>query len=252
MRRACSVVVVLLAALSGASGAHAELWGYIDEQGTAHFATTRLDDRYQLFFKGRSTLDPLPIDPAEERARAALARSPLFRRVVDHPNVKRFSPLIDQQAKAFALDPALVKAVVAVESAFVPDAVSPKGAVGLMQVLPQTAARYGLADDRRRTVAQQLLDPTINVRVGARYLGDLLKQFEQDISLALAAYNAGEESVRHYGNRVPPFPETREYVALVQQFHLLYRPRPIAPPRSDRPRLVIPPRSLPAENDRVL
>jgi soluble lytic murein transglycosylase-like protein len=234
-----------------AVAARAELWGYIDEQGAAHFATSKLDDRYQLFFKGRSTLDPLPTDPAEERARAALARSPLFRRVVDHPNVRRFAPLIDQQAKAFALDPALIKAVVAVESAFVPDAISAKGAVGLMQVLPETAERYGLAADRRRTVEQQLLDPTINVRIGTRYLRDLLKHFEQDTSLALAAYNAGEESVRQYGNRIPPFPETREYVALVQQFHLLYRPKPAAPPPSARPRLLMPPK-LPADGNRVL
>jgi soluble lytic murein transglycosylase-like protein len=233
--------------------AHAELWGYVDAQGAAHFATQKLDDRYQLFFRGGSSLDPPQVDPAEREARAALERSALFRRVVDHPNVKRYSPLIARYAKTHALDPALVKAMIAVESAFDPNAVSPKGAVGLMQILPDTGARYGLADGRRRTIAQQLVDPTINIRIGVRYLHDLLAMFEQDVTLALAAYNAGEQVVRQYGNRVPPFAETREYVALVQQFHMLYRPVVATPTSATRPRLVLPPRQPREPNvDRVL
>jgi soluble lytic murein transglycosylase-like protein len=233
--------------------AHAELWGYVDAQGAAHFATQKLDDRYQLFFRGGSSLDPPQVDPAEREARAALERSALFRRVVDHPNVKRYSPLIARYAKTHALDPALVKAMIAVESAFDPNAVSPKGAVGLMQILPDTGARYGLADGRRRTIAQQLVDPTINIRIGVRYLHDLLAMFEQDVTLALAAYNAGEQVVRQYGNRVPPFAETREYVALVQQFHLLYRPVVATPTSPTRPRLVLPPRAPQrAQDERVL
>jgi soluble lytic murein transglycosylase-like protein len=220
------------------SAAFAELWGYVDEQGTAHFATQRLDERYQLFFRGRTSLDP----PERDAARAALEASPLFLRVLAHPNVARFAPLIEHQARAHAVDPALVKAMIAVESAFEPAAVSPKGAVGLMQVMPDTGARYGLADDRRRTVAEKLLDPTINVRIGIRYLRDLLLMFEHDVTLALAAYNAGEQSVREYGNRVPPFPETREYVVLVRRFRELYEPAPTMP-QNARPRLVLPPRA---------
>jgi soluble lytic murein transglycosylase-like protein len=248
-RRVALALLLLLCPLA----AEAELWGYVDEQGVAHFATQKLDDRYQLFFRGGSSLDPPQIHPAERDARAALERSALFRRVVDHPNVKRYSPLIVRYAKTHALDPALVKAMIAVESAFDPNAISPKGAVGLMQILPDTGARYGLADDRRRTIAQQLVDPTINIRIGVRYLRDLLAMFEDDVTLALAAYNAGEQVVRQYGNRVPPFPETREYVALVQQFHMLYRPVVVKPPRSTRPRLVFPPRAPQrAEMDRVL
>jgi hypothetical protein len=232
---------LLIAAMAlHATWARAELWGYIDEQGVSHFAPRRVDDRYQLFFKGGTSLDTVPIDPALRAAQEALMRTPLYRRVVDHPNVRRYAALIDSQARAGALDPALVKAVIAVESGFEPAAVSPKGALGLMQVLPETGARYGLADDRRGTVAQKLLDPAINVRIGARYLHDLLEMFDHDLALALAAYNAGEQAVREAGNRVPPFAETRDYVELVSQFQALYQPPQAAPAALPRPRLELP------------
>ena len=223
-----------------AAPARAELWGYIDDQGASHFATQKADDRYQLFFKGGTSLDPVPVDPAVRAAQEALAQTPLYRRVVDHPNVHRYAALIARQARAGALDPALVKAVIAVESGFEPAAVSPKGALGLMQVLPETGARYGLIDDRRRTVAQKLLDPATNVRIGARYLHDLLAIFDDDLALALAAYNAGEQAVRQAGNRIPPFAETRDYVDLVRQFQVLYQPPPAVTPALPRPRLDLP------------
>ena len=86
-------------------------------------------------------------------------------------------------------------------------------------------------------ISQQLLDPSINVRIGVRYLRDLLDLFSDDLSLALAAYNAGEQSVRDSGNRIPPYKETREYVDLVRQFQAMYAPPepPIAAPA--RPRI---------------
>jgi soluble lytic murein transglycosylase-like protein len=228
MRVAAALGACVLTLACHAPMANAELWGYIDEAGVAHFATERLDDRYQLFFKGRSSLDANREDPPSRDARAALEQSPLYRRVVAHPNVRRFASMIERNAQARSLDPALVKAVIAVESAFEPDAVSAKGAVGLMQIVPATGARYGLIEHRGGTVAQQLLDPAINVRIGARYLRDLLELFDNDLSLALAAYNAGEESVRQNGNRIPPFRETQAYVALVRQFQTLYEPGPNA------------------------
>lgn len=232
---------LLIAAIAlVAAPARAELWGYIDDQGVSHFATQKVDDRYQLFFKGGTSLDPLPADPAARAAQEALARTPLYRRVVDHPNVRRYAVLIERQARAGALDPALVKAVIAVESGFEPAAVSPKGALGLMQVLPETGARYGLVDDRRSTVVQKLLDPAINVRIGARYLHDLLAMFDDDLALALAAYNAGEQAVRQAGNRIPPFAETRDYVDLVRQFQALYQPPLAARATLPRPRLDLP------------
>jgi hypothetical protein len=232
---------VLVAVALAAGEARAELWVHVDEHGKSHFATEQVDPRYRLFYKGRTNLDapavpPSPLPPDFEGA-AEIIRS----RVDGHPNLARFAPLIEKHARANGLDPALVKAVVAVESAFDPAAVSPKGAIGLMQVIPDTGARYGLASDAKRTVVQKLLDPATNVRIGTRYLADLLELFDDDLALALAGYNAGEGAVLRYARRVPPYPETRAYVKLVQQFRDWYAPPPPAPPA--RPaRVVVPKR----------
>jgi soluble lytic murein transglycosylase-like protein len=119
---------------------------------------------------------------------------------------------VAQAARELRLDEALIEAVIAVESAFSPSAVSPKGAVGLMQLMPQTARRFGALD---------AFDPAQNIRAGARYLRYLLDLFGGDLELALAAYNAGEGAVRRNGARVPPFRETVEYVRKVRA---RYRP----------------------------
>ncbi|MBD8697305.1 lytic transglycosylase domain-containing protein [Stenotrophomonas sp. CFBP 13718] len=120
----------------------------------------------------------------------------------------RWRPLIQQVADEVGIDVALLQAVVSQESSFNPRAVSPAGAVGLMQLMPGTARRFGVRDR---------FDPAQNLRGGARYLVWLLDHFNQDLDLALAAYNAGEGSVRRHGNRVPPFAETRAYVHAVRQ-----------------------------------
>jgi soluble lytic murein transglycosylase-like protein len=104
------------------------------------------------------------------------------------------------------LDPDLIKAVAMVESGFDPGAVSPKGAMGLMQLMPETAAQYGVRD---------ALDPYESLRAGSRHLRDLLDGFDGNVTLALAAYNAGAGAVRRYGG-VPAYRETRDYVDKVQ------------------------------------
>lgn len=231
------VRVCLAAVLAAAPPASAAVWGYIDENGRPHIATEKLDERYQLFFKGPTTAE------LAEKARPPaepVVKTPVFERLERHPNVKRYEPLIARYAKEHDLDAALVKAVVAVESAYEPMAVSPKGAVGLMQVIPDTAARYGVTDDAKRTITQKLQDPATNIRVGTRYLRDLLALFANDLTLALAAYNAGEGAVQRYDNRIPPYAETQEYVKLVTQFYALYKP---PPPRLPKPsRITVPKR----------
>jgi len=238
-RRICGAIAVC--ALTIVAGpARAEVWAYIDSEGRAHFAAHKLDARYQLFFKGGSSLDPPRPDATELEARAALERSPLYRRVIDPPNARRYARLIERNASANDLDAALLKAMIAVESGYDPSAVSEKGAVGLMQVLPATGERYGVVPDDRQSVAQKLMDPVTNLRIGARYLRDLLNMYAGDRTLALAAYNAGEQMVRQYGNQVPPFPETRDYVELVRQFEALYRPPSAPRPPPSRPALDLP------------
>ena len=124
---------------------------------------------------------------------------------------RRWFGLIDRVAREEGVDPALVRAVVAVESAHDPAAVSPKGAAGLMQLMPATAEQFGLSRHRRT-------EPEPNLRAGARYLRWLLDYFDQDRRLALAGYNAGEGAVLKYGHQIPPFPETQAYVQRVQGF----------------------------------
>ena len=191
--------------------ARADLYGFVDAQGEVHLANEKLDERYALFVKGEhrhefqlsSELRFLP--PTD-----ALADNIIFKRIQKTPNVLKFESLVLSEARRQRLDPALVKAVIAVESAYDPAAVSPKGAVGLMQLIPGTAERYGV---------RRIADPKDNVNGGTRYLRDLIDLFKGDLQLALAGYNAGEGAVIRYKNRIPPFPETQAYVKLVMQFH---------------------------------
>lgn len=117
-----------------------------------------------------------------------------------------FDPYIQQVARENGVDPSLVKAVALVESGFDPKAVSSKGAKGLMQLMPETARRYGVSD---------ITDPYQNLRAGAAHLRDLLDEFEGNVPLALAAYNAGAGAVKRYGG-VPAYPETQNYVKKIQ------------------------------------
>lgn len=114
--------------------------------------------------------------------------------------------LVQTASDRHQLDPVLVSALIFQESRYQTKARSPKGAMGLMQLMPATAARYGV------TSAQDLLDPRINVDVGVRHLRSLHDRYDGNIDLMLAAYNAGEGAVSRYGNRIPPFRETEDYV----------------------------------------
>ena len=207
--------------------AQADIYGYIDAEGNAHFSAEKLDERYQLFMRGDG-----PFDSSELTAPAPAARPKgAFRQyLAQHPNLKKFEPLMTQAAHDYAVELPLLKAVMAAESGFNPGAVSPKGAVGLMQVMPATAERYGLQGDGRKSVSDKLADPKTNIRLGARYLRDLMHLFPDQIALVLASYNAGEGAVQKYRNRVPPYPETQNYVKLVTQFYHLYKPAPPVSP----------------------
>lgn len=132
---------------------------------------------------------------------------------INRANQKRFAPHIARIAQRHQLDPALIHAVISAESGYDPQAVSPKGAMGLMQLMPATAQRYGLSDP---------FDPIANIDAGVRYLRALIRRFK-NISLALAAYNAGADVVVRYRNSVPPYLETRKYVVRVLHFYMLYR-----------------------------
>ncbi|MFJ5382057.1 lytic transglycosylase domain-containing protein [Cupriavidus sp. CER94] len=210
-----------------AAPAHAALWGYIDGEGVAHFADTRLDDRYKLFMKDGGQFDSGNLGHRGVITlpdKTGPSRDKLFQSLLNHPNLRTVDPIIAQVAGAQNVDPALVKAVMAVESGFNPAAVSPKGAIGLMQVIPDTGTRFGIAADGRRTVEQKLADPRLNISAGVRYLRFLMELFPNNLELVLAAYNAGEGAVQRYNNQIPPYPETRQYVSTVLEFYRLYQP----------------------------
>lgn len=121
-------------------------------------------------------------------------------------NRSKYTHLISTMALKHNLDPDLLHAVIRVESAYNPSAISSAGAVGLMQLMPDTAKRYGVVDRS---------DPVQNVEGGAHYLKDLLAMFNSNLTLAIAAYNAGENAVIKYNKSIPPYPETQQYVKQV-------------------------------------
>ena len=129
-------------------------------------------------------------------------------------NQEKYDPKIKSAAKRHKLPHTLIHAVITAESAYNPNAVSKAGAVGLMQLMPATAKRFGVTDRR---------DPLESINGGSRYLRLLLDMFDNDLTLAVAAYNAGENAVKKYGNKIPPYKETQGYVKKVLEYYKRYK-----------------------------
>jgi soluble lytic murein transglycosylase-like protein len=206
----------------------ADIYGYVDAQGVAHFAAEKLDARYRLFFRGGESFDTAqglgsPAGGGATGAVAPAARTllALFEASPDHRSAKAALQLA---ARTHDIDYELLQALVATESGFDAQAVSPKGARGLMQLMPATAERYGVRGDARATQEHKLFDPRVNVAAGSRYLRDLIARFQGRIELALAAYNAGEGAVQRAGNRIPDYRETQNYVKTVLQLYAYLKP----------------------------
>lgn len=207
-RLMAAFISILLWGGAGTALAAGDIYGFVDEQGVAHLSDVRVDERYFLFVKG------VPAPPAASATDArtqqsAPGSSPLTSR-------RPYADLVSRVAAEQGVDAALIDAVIAVESAHSPRAKSPKGASGLMQLMPATAQRYGVTD---------IWNPLENIRGGARYLRYLLELFKNDLQLVLAAYNAGEAAVISYGNKIPPYSETRKYVPRVLQDYERHRIR---------------------------
>lgn len=191
-------VALLLAALVPVSSFATPIYVYKDKNGSTRF----------------SNKPP----PAGVRAEVFSPRRASFS-IMRHRGVggmlflDRFTQFIEAAAKRYDIEEALLRAVIHAESAFNPKAVSPKGAQGLMQLMPPTARELGVSD---------AFSPEQNIDGGARYLAGLLARYKGDERLALAAYNAGEEAVKRFGG-VPPFRETQEYVPKVLELRRRYR-----------------------------
>ncbi len=233
--------------------ARADVYGFIDEKGVAHFAAERVDARYELFFKGGESFDTqqglvsknvsknaaknttnsglnsvsngssvpesaaslAAKDKANSKIQAYFDVSPSFKAVRHH---------MRDAAKTHRIDFELLQALIVAESGFDPLAVSPKGAIGLMQLMPDTAKRVGVNADKKNSVEQKLRDPKTNINAGAKYLRMLINMFPGQMELAIASYNAGEGAVQKYGNKIPPYKETQNYVKTVVQTYLALKP----------------------------
>lgn len=181
--------VFLLLALLWAAAAQADVYVKEDADGALVLTDTPGGEGFELLLRSERDAAAAPV-----AARA------------EHPSARLHAPRIERAARAAGVDASLLHAVIRAESAYNPKAVSPKGAAGLMQLMPATARRYGVADR---------FDPDQNVLGGALYLRDLLARFDGQLELALAAYNAGEGAVQKYGGRIPPYAETQRYVPQV-------------------------------------
>jgi len=220
---ACAIWMCAIAAFD----AKADVWVYVDPQGKTYLSTEQVDERYTLFFRasirglqsGADATAPQVVLPD------APELSPKLAAFFDNsPRYRKAQPLLQEAARKYRLDYELLKALVTTESGFEPTAVSPKGAIGLMQVMPDTARRFGVDSDRWMSVEAKLADPKINVGIGARYLRLLLDMFPGRTDLAIAAYNAGEGAVQKAGNKVPNFKETQNYVATVTELYAALKP----------------------------
>ncbi len=205
--------VCALVAACGCVQARGEVWAFVDGSGVAHVATHQVDSRY------RRVLGEAPGGGgAQEVPGKADRTESLLLWLQIAPEVKALAPLLREAAAAHGVDEELLKAVIAVESGFDARAVSPRGAVGLMQIMPVAADRYATAAERRTPASARLRDPRTNLHTGARMLADLSRRFGS-IDLALAAWNAGEGTVRRHGGKLPDIAETRAHVQLVLELY---------------------------------
>jgi soluble lytic murein transglycosylase-like protein len=186
---------------ASALAGNAKIYTYLDAQGLRHYTDVPDNSRYRLL-----DLSPQDRTVSGDRYDALLLAK-----------ATQYDSIIEHAAISSAVEPNLLRAVIVVESGFNSRAVSKRGAVGLMQLMPATATRFGVSNP---------YDPRQNVHAGARYLKFLIDRFGNDIRLALAAYNAGEDAVERNGGQIPPFYETQVYVPRVLKIYKMLAEQP--------------------------
>lgn len=169
--------------------AKADIYLYVDGQGVLHFTNTPTTSNYKVY----------------------MSEKPKYKK--SHYNIASYDDVIAEAAKRNGISSSLLKALIHVESYFNPKAVSKKGAMGLMQIMPENLEPLEISDP---------FDPWQNIMGGARYLKSMLERFSGKLDLALAAYNAGPTAVEKY-NDIPPYPETQNYVQKVMKAFRIYR-----------------------------
>jgi soluble lytic murein transglycosylase-like protein len=194
---------ILIAALLTATSvtARPQIYSYVDADGQRHYTDVPDNNRYRLL-----VLSPHDRTESGDRYDSMLLAK-----------AGRYDSIIENAALSASVEPNLLRAVIVVESGFNSRAVSKRGAVGLMQLMPATANRFGVSNP---------YDPRQNIHGGAQYLKFLIDRFGQNVRLALAAYNAGEEAVERNGGQIPPFTETMAYVPRVLRIYQMLTAQP--------------------------
>ncbi len=190
------IFVVVLSMLSMSS--YADIYKYVDKYGRVILTDTPKHSGYKQLVKTWKGWEEAKVPKNFSVSK----------------NQKKFDPTIRSVARMYKLPHTLVHAVITAESSYNPDAISKAGAVGLMQLMPETAKQYGVSNRR---------DPRQSIQGGTRYLQYLAKLFNNDLRLMLAAYNVGEGAVKKYGNKIPPYKETQNYVRKVIDYYKKYR-----------------------------
>jgi soluble lytic murein transglycosylase-like protein len=193
------LTTLLLSILLMADFSAAGIYRYEDENGVIHFSNCPRDPKFKLYI--RESNDDVGVEPGEAAPSFSLIDS------------KNFDYFISEFAKKYEIEFALIKAMIRAESGFNPNAISRKGAKGLMQLMPATALRMNVSN---------VFNPKENIEGGVRYFKYLLSLFNNDLRLSLAAYNAGENVVAQLGT-IPPYRETVDYVRKVLNFYQSYR-----------------------------
>jgi soluble lytic murein transglycosylase len=185
-----TLLALLLATALGAAPTAADIYMYIDSQGVMHFTNTPTSTQYRVYIKEKPK-------PNVDRLK----------------DMDRYDDIIAEAQRRHGVAGPLIKAMVRVESAFDPRAVSHKGALGLMQIMPKNLKRLKVRDP---------YNPWDNIMGGTRYLKEMLERFDGQLPLALAAYNAGPHSVEQYRG-IPPYDETQKYVRKVMRFYAIFK-----------------------------
>lgn len=233
-----------------------EVWEYVDEQGNAHYSSKQENSKYRLYYSdtqtvaadvNRITTAAMHKDSAPEadttnglvvadststsKSRLTPRMQPrvkaTYKGILYVEKAKKHKALRESMraaAKKHKVDYELIQAVVAAESGFDSQAVSHKGAVGLMQILPSTAKGLGVKATAQKDIERRLLEPHTNVMAGAKYLRYLTKKFKGRVELAVAAYNAGQGTVQRAGNAIPRYRETQKYVTKVLTLYSALKP----------------------------
>src|ERR1700736_987439 len=198
LKPACLIACLLW---TSAVAAHSKIYTYVDADGQRHYTDVPDNNRYRL----------LVLSPQDRTASGDRYDMRLLAKAAQYDSI------IEHAALSAAVESNLLRAVIVVESGFNSRAVSKRGAVGLMQLMPATATRFGISNP---------YDPKQNVHAGARYLKFLMNRFGQNVRLALAAYNAGEDAVERNGGQIPPFTETMAYVPKVLRIYRMLSDQP--------------------------